>query len=241
MIRTWVLAFAIDVALPTIGYPEEWERDNDHHLIIAAQSMAIDRGTTGTPAGYGYDSDVASGAGIDVRALVPAGCSECMTHGLALGYTYSAGPTFGTLTDAAFRIHLVDAGYALRWELPCMRRRNRHVSLTGLLGVAWMYARPGSGDVAYGDAESMSARLPSVATLEHVALGWRLGASFDATFGGFLMGVGLDIRELYGIDTQASRTFMVSFVGRVGFDISWSRRHYPDPRESPNWALKQSR
>jgi hypothetical protein len=222
-------ALAAPARADALAYENPREREaQNRRLIVAANLGTIDRGTTGTLVGFGYDATVSTTAGADVRLVFPGPfCERCFSHGLATGYTYSAGPTFGALHDAAFRLHVFDLAYAARVEFPCMRREHRRVHLTGLVGAAGMYADAGLGDVSRDDANRLNDRVAASQQYDHGALGWRVGLSLDFTFDSMLVGVGVDLRELYGLGAPEARTILAGAVLRIGFDVMLPHRSEP--------------
>ena len=191
------------------------------HLTVTGQLGALDRSTTGTLVGYGYDASVTPSAGVNVQLLFPVEGCHCASHGLDLGFSYAAGPTFGAFHEAAFRHHLFDAAYAWRWDLPCLRRQNRRALLTARVGVAGTWADAGLGDVSRDDVSRANERMLAASRDDHFAVGWRLGGAMDFAFDDAVVGFGLDLRELYGVGTDLSRTFMLGANVRVGADFGF--------------------
>jgi hypothetical protein len=191
------------------------------HLELVPRVGVLTRADTGTVAAYGYDAGAAPAVGLDVHLLAPLGrCYSCMLHhGLALGLTYAAGPTLGAFHAAAYQQYVGDLGYAFRMELPCLRRQDRRVFLTGLLGVSAQWADAGEGDVTYGTSADANNRAGYAQRFDHFSLGWRLGGMLDMHLDNVVLGFGIDVRDLYGVATEVSRTFLLAASARVGFDL----------------------
>lgn len=54
---------------------------------------------------------------------------------------------------------------------------------------------------------------------DHVALGWHFGADLEVVFDKTLLGFGVDLRDLRGLDTDQARTFLLGANLRVGLDL----------------------
>ncbi len=213
---------AADPAVPEIAHLSlAWERPRpeQRHLVLAATLGALDHATTGTLPAYGYDRGTTLAVGLGARLTFPWPACRCLHHGIDASFTWSDGRALGATGESAWRRGIVDLGYAVRVELPCMRRGDRRVWVAGTAGASAMYADAGLGDVATGDAQALNDRVRASIHDDHWAVGYHLGASMEFTFAKALVGVGLDLRDLYGIDTDQARTFLVGINLRAGVDI----------------------
>ncbi len=194
--------------------------DPTHRLVIAAGLGVLDHATTGTIADYGYDRGSAPAVSLNARWLARIrGCSCAMGHGVDVQATMSRGPTFGLLHGAAYTQYLGDVAYAFRVELPCLRRGSRRIYTTGMAGMSVLVSDAGTGDLPFGNTTHWNERSLAASSYDRVALGWRLGGTFDVTWGHTLVGVGLDLRNLYAVSGDQARTLLLSASLRFGFDI----------------------
>jgi hypothetical protein len=115
-------------------------------LTLVTSFGALAHATTGTVARYGYDSATAPALGVSARLLFPMPGCRCLAHGVELNYQGASGPDFGLGHGAAFTQHIADASYAVRVELPCLRRGDRRWWVTGSLGLSMRIADAGTGD-----------------------------------------------------------------------------------------------
>ena len=69
------------------------------------------------------------------------------------------------------------------------------------------------------DGALLNERSGYAARYDHAAMGWRVGGAMDVTFGRMLVGVALDLRDLYGLDTELRRTTVMGASIRVGADF----------------------
>ena len=60
-----------------------------------------------------------------------------------------------------------------------------------------------------------------------MALGWRLGFDAEAHFRSFILGIGVDMRQLWGVDTELARTTTMGATLRIGFDAPIRRSPPP--------------
>ncbi len=189
------------------------------HLTVALTYGALEHGTTGTPAGYGYDRGTSMSLGVNARLVFPLQGCHCMTHGVDANVLWSDGTTLGVGGESAWVRGVVDLGYAFRVELPCLRRGTRRWWVTGTVGVSGQLADAGLGDVATGETAGVNERTAASQRYDHVALGWHAGASMEVVFDKALVGFGVDLRDLRGIDTDQARTFLLGVNLRAGFDL----------------------
>ncbi|MFO0627534.1 MAG: hypothetical protein U0325_18145 [Polyangiales bacterium] len=213
------IAAADPVETDHIRLAVEPERGPRPSLALVSSFGALSHATTGTVANYGYDTATAPSLGLSARLLFPMPGCRCLAHGVELGYQGASGPSFGLAHGAAYTQHLADASYAVRVELPCLRRGDRRWWVTGALGVSVRIADAGTGDRARDDGAAMNERGVYANRYDHAAMGWRLGGAMDVTFGRMLVGVALDLRDLYGIDTELRRTTMMGASLRFGADF----------------------
>lgn len=87
------------------------------------------------------------------------------------------------------------------------------------LGVSGSYAEAGMGRGA--DNTDIPARRQASQTLDHGALGWVLGGSFDLQLPPFVVGVRVDLRQHFAWEGPADRHFLPSAILRMGvaFDL----------------------
>lgn len=220
------------VALAVDRDEDDWsyERRRATWLEVNARAGVLSRAVTGTPVGYGHDAQGTPAFGADVRLLFHAfDCGSCaFHHGPALGFTWAPGPDFGTTDRYAWRHYVGDAAYAMRMEFPCMRGPGRRVFFTGLAGVSGAWADAGTGSADENDRARWNDRTQLADAGDHLALGWRLGANLDVHFRRLLVGVGFDLRQLYGVDTDHAQTMMLGAQLRLGFDAGFGGRRVAD-------------
>lgn len=166
---------------------------------------------------YGYARSPGPGAEAGLRMLF--GTNRYFRHGLTLRGTYQAGRRFGR-DGYGFRFGLADAGYTFRTNLPCMSDGKRQFYAGGTLGVTGGYADAGTGRGPMDVNEN--ARNSASTTLDHVALGWVLGGHIDVHYGPMLVGLSIDLRRLYGLETSADRHMVSSAMLRAGLAFDWA-------------------
>jgi hypothetical protein len=189
------------------------------HLTVAGTFGVLDQATTGTVPGYGYDHGAAMSLGLDARLVFPLQGCRCMTHGVDASVLWTRGAALGASGESAWERGIVDLGYAFRVELPCLRRGTRRWWVTGTVGVSGQLADAGLGDVPATETAGLNERTAASQRYDHVALGWHFGASMEVVFDKTLVGFGVDLRDLRGIDTEQARTFLLGANLRVGFDL----------------------
>jgi hypothetical protein len=189
------------------------------HFTLAATFGALDQGTTGTLAAYGYDHGTAMSLGVNARLVFPLQGCRCMTHGVDAGVLWTDGTTLGAGGQSAWTRGIVDLGYAFRVELPCMRSGTRRWWVTGTLGWSGQLADAGLGDVPAGETAGLNERTVASQRYDHLAMGWHLGASMEVVFDKALVGFGVDLRDLRGLDSDQARTFLLGANLRVGVDL----------------------
>ncbi|MAC25966.1 MAG: hypothetical protein CMN31_07355 [Sandaracinus sp.] len=177
----------------------------------------LGQSTSGTPLDdHGYDR--APGPVTDLQARLIFGRDRYVRHGLLLRGAYTAGRGFGR-QGYGFRFGIADLGYSMRALLPCMSSAARQVFLTGTLGLSGGWADAGTGRGPMGIDENE--RRLAADELDHAALGWLFGVEGSVHFGRFLVGASLDLRQHFGIDTEADRTFLAQAMLRVGGAFDW--------------------
>src|SRR5688572_1246548 len=100
-----------------------------------------------------------------------------------------------------------------------LKTGSRHVFGSGLLCMSGQWADAGLGDVGFSNTSALYERQQAAKQYDHFALGWRLGLAVDVHWSSLALGVGFDLRDLYGVNTDQSRTFMLSTNARIGFDL----------------------
>ena len=189
------------------------------HLTIAGTFGALEHGTTGTLAAYGYDRGAAMSLGLNARLVFPLQGCRCMTHGVDANVLWTDGAALGAGASSAWERGIIDLGYAFRVELPCMRSGTRRWWVTGTLGLSGQLADAGLGDVSASETAGLNERTAASARYDHLALGWHFGASMEVVFDKTLVGFGVDLRDLRGLDTDQARTFLLGANLRVGVDL----------------------
>ena len=91
--------------------------------------------------------------------------------------------------------------------------------MTGTVGVSGQIADAGLGDVAAAETAGLNERTLAGQRYDHVALGWHFGADLEVVFDKTLVGFGVDLRDLRGLDTDQARTFLLGANLRVGLDL----------------------
>ena len=189
------------------------------HLTLAATFGALDQATTGTLAAYGYDHGAAMSLGLNARLVFSLEGCRCMTHGVDANVLWTDGTTLGAGGGSAWERGIIDLGYAFRVELPCMRSGTCRWWVTGTLGLSGQLADAGLGDVSETETAGLNERTSASARYDHLSLGWHFGASMEVVFDKTLVGFGVDLRDLRGLDTDQARTFLLGANLRVGLDF----------------------
>lgn len=206
----------------TLLMPEQVARGPRWELTTGIGVLG--RATTGTVPSYGYDVGAALAARAGTRFFFEpfAHCNCLPRHGFDLGFLYAAGSTFGTLHDAAWRQHVVDAAYAMQIKLPCLSQGAREVTLTGMAGLTGQWADAGMGDVDRNDTREQNFRTSVSQSYDHFALGWRVGAALDLRIHGFIVGVEANFRDLFGIQTAHARSTLMEAGLRIGYQFQFA-------------------
>ncbi|MDQ3031461.1 MAG: hypothetical protein M3Y87_03520 [Myxococcota bacterium] len=216
-----VLTIVAAIAALTVSSLARADDPGDRALLEASVGIGVaDRSSTGIGdplLGMGYDQSFGPLASLDVRLFVADGDYAYVRHGPVLRAAHHAGPSMGTWTGHAFRATSFDLGYAGRVEFRCMRSDEMRVHLGGFVGITGLHADAGRGDVERANTDG--ATIEAARTLDHAALGGVLGVNLDLHFGAFLVGVGVDLHQWFGIDTRVARDLMLAAQLRVGVDL----------------------
>jgi hypothetical protein len=189
-------------------------------LELALDLGVMDRGSSGVGSpllGYGYDHDGGLFAAASVRLYFHDDDMFWLRHGIGVRFAHHAGDDFG-LGDTGFFFEQIDVGYVVRTEFPCMSQGDRHVYLSGILGVTTVVA-----DASTGNRPSdgnWNARTVAASELDHVGVGGLLGVALDVHFGAAFAGVYFDVREQLAVTPgPISRDFSIAAALRGGVDI----------------------
>ena len=168
--------------------------------------------------GYGYDHE--PGPVADGKLRLIFGHHRYFRHGVTFRGGYNAGRQFGR-NGYGFAHSFGEVGYTIRTLFPCMSNEDRKVYGGATLGFTGAFADAGVGRGAMGDDENI--RRTAATELDHRAWGWVLGGEIMVHYKAFLIGLDVDMRRLYGVETVADRTMLASAVLRVGMAFDWSR------------------
>ena len=163
--------------------------------------------------GYGYDRDPGPAADAALRLLF--GQNQYFRHGVTMRAVYFAGRQFGA-NGHGFRFGLADLTYTVRTLLPCISQRDGvRFYAAGSIGVTggWVDAGSGRGPM---NADYV-VRQNAAERLDHATLGWTAGATGEMHYGKLLVGVSIDLRRLWGIDTSVGSSWVRSMSLRVGY------------------------
>ncbi|MFK7998534.1 MAG: hypothetical protein AB8H86_03015 [Polyangiales bacterium] len=163
--------------------------------------------------GYGYDRDPGPAADVALRLLF--GRNQYFRHGVTMRGVYFAGRQFGA-NGHGFRFGLADLTYTVRTLLPCMSSQDGvRFYAAASLGITggWVDAGSGRGPM---NADYL-VRQDAAANLDHATLGWTAGATGEMHYGKLLVGVSIDLRRLWGIDTDVGSSWVRSMSLRVGY------------------------
>lgn len=168
--------------------------------------------------GYGYDHE--PGPVADGKLRLIFGHHRFFRHGMTFRGGFNSGRQFGR-NGYGFRHSFGEVGYTIRSLFPCMSNDDTKIYGGATLGFTGAFADAGVGRGAMGDDENV--RRMASEDLDHRAWGWVLGGEIQIQHHSFLIGLDIDMRRLYGIDTVAERTMLGSAVLRVGMAFDWSR------------------
>lgn len=207
-----------------LGASTAFADDDLVDMEVAVPIAIADRATTGTDDelhGYGYDDQTGLMSGLEMR-LYTSGMNRYLRLGVIAGAQHHAGPAFGLAGGHAFRTTLFDAGITARTVFPCMSSDEVRWHLSGLLAMSGMYADAGTGVGAQPNGPDEDARAAAARELDHAGLGWRLAVDLSIHFDHFLVGLGMGVRQMFGIDTVASRTWVADIGLRLGGRIDFT-------------------
>ncbi|MGE3633776.1 MAG: hypothetical protein AB7P00_27995 [Sandaracinaceae bacterium] len=185
---------------------------------IAERSTA---GTGAAPDGYGYARETGLLAGGEVR-LHLAPMNRYFRLGVVAGAQHMAGPFFGLDGGYAMRTTLMDAGLAARTVLPCMSNDTVRWHVGGVLALTGMVADAGLGVGGTENGPDLAERRAAADALDHGGIGWRLAFDLTLHVESFLVGLALGVRQYFGIDTIADRTWLMDFGLRIGGRIDFT-------------------
>lgn len=225
MITRTTLLLALALAVPSIA-PSIAEAQDVETLEMPAREHALleltlgagiaDRSSTGIGdplLHMGYDQSFGPMGSATMRLFVEDDDWAYVRHGMMARVGYTAGPTLG-VEGAAFRDTTIDLGYAGRAAFPCMRRGDFSVHLGGYLAITGLIADADRGDVWRPDMANQT--LEASRRLDHGGLGGALGLDLDAHVSSFVIGLGVDLHQWFGIDTVVARDLMLSAELRIG-------------------------
>ena len=194
-----------------------------HDLELTVPVALMDRSAAmpGTIGGYGYESETGLASGLETRLFFGDRGDDVFHLGVMLGAQHHAGPLFGLVDGHAFRTTVIDAGLTARVLFPCMSRGDVKWRLGGVLALVGAHSDAGTGVGGEDEGPDANARTAASATLDHGGLGWRLAFDLSWHIESFVAGVGLGVRQYFGIDTPVSRVWMMDLGLRIGarFDL----------------------
>ncbi len=194
-----------------------------HDLELTLPIGVVDRSTAGAldaPAGYGYDNTSGTLAGLEGRLFF--GQRDDYFHlGVMMGAQQQAGALLGLVDGYAFRTTVMEAGLTARVLFPCMSRGDVKWRLGGVLALVGVHSDAGMGVGGRDNGPDFEERAAASAALDHAGLGWRLAFDLSWHVGPFLAGIGLGVRQYFGIDSPISRVWMMDAGLRIGarFDL----------------------
>ncbi|MCA9609752.1 MAG: hypothetical protein KC619_29340 [Myxococcales bacterium] len=192
-------------------------------LELTVPIAVADRSATGTGsdlAGYGYDDQTGLLAGGELR-LYTRGFNRYMRIGIIGGAQHHAGPMLGWVDGYAFRTTVVDAGVAVRTVFPCMSDASTRWHLSGVLAMTGVHADAGEGVGGVPNGDRQTERSEAARRLDHAGLGWRLGVDLSVHVSNFIVGLGLGVRQYFGIDAPVSRGWIMDVGLRIGGRIDF--------------------
>ena len=183
-----------------------------------------DRSATGTGdglSGYGYDDQTGLMVGAEMR-LFTEGFNRFLRIGLVAGAQQHAGPLLGLDRGYAFRTTVIDAGLAVRTVFPCMSDEATRWHLSAVLGMSGVHADAGEGVDGEVNGDRHTERVAAADRLDHAGLGWRLAVDLSVHLSNFIVGLGLGVRQYFGIDTPVSRGWLMDVGLRLGGRIDFT-------------------
>ena len=185
-------------------------------IAIVDRSAAI---AGATPAEGGYTSESGMLAGLEARLYLRM--NRYFQVGPAVGAAHQAGPFFGA-GGHAFRTTLMDLGVTARALLPCMSEGDRRVHIGAVLGVTGAHADAGEGSGGL-TTSTENERQAAATALDHAGVGWRLALDFSVHMANFVAGLGLGVRQYFGVDSPVERGLVMDLGLRLGGRIDLDR------------------
>lgn len=192
-------------------------------LELTVPVAIADRSATGTGddvAGYGYDAQTGLLTGGELR-LYTEGFNRYLRLGAVVGAQHHAGPALGLADGYAFRTTIVDAGVALRTIFPCMSDRSTRWHLAAVVGMSGIHADAGEGVGGDPNGDRYAERRDAAERLDHAGLGWRLALDLSVHLESFIVGLGLGVRQYFGIDAPVARGLIMDVGLRIGGRIDF--------------------
>lgn len=192
-------------------------------LELTVPIAVADRSATGTGdalAGYGYDDQTGLLTGGELR-LYTRGFGRYLRVGVMGGAQHHAGPLLGLVDGHAFRTTLVDAGIAVRTLFPCMSDASTRWHLSAALAMTGVHADAGEGVGGVPNGDWAAERAEASRRLDHAGLGWRLAVDLSVHLSNFVVGLGLGVRQYFGIDAPVSRGWIMDAGLRIGGRIDF--------------------
>ncbi|MCB9591277.1 MAG: hypothetical protein H6719_00985 [Sandaracinaceae bacterium] len=213
----------------TLASPAMADDDGLVDLELTIPVGIADRSATGTGddlAGFGYDDQTGLMTGAELR-LYSTGFNRYARVGVVAGAQHHAGPLLGAVDGYAFRTTVVDAGIGVRTLFPCMSDASTRWHLSGVLGLSGIYADAGEGVGGTPNGPRYAERVAASRRLDHGGLGWRLAVDLSVHLESFIIGLGVGVRQYFGIDAAVSRGWLMDVGLRIG-----GRIDFMDPRNS---------
>jgi len=192
-------------------------------LELTVPVAIADRSATGSGedlAGYGYDAQTGLLTGGELR-LYTEGFNRYLRLGVVAGAQHHAGPALGLADGYAFRTTIVDAGVAFRTIFPCMSDRSTRWHLAAVLGMTGVHADAGEGVGGEPNGDRHAERRAASERLDHAGLGWRLALDLSVHIENLIVGVGLGVRQYFGIDSPVARGLIMDAGLRIGGRIDF--------------------
>jgi len=193
-------------------------------LELTVPVSLADRSITGTGAdleGFGYDDQSGLLTGVEAR-LYTRGFNRFLRVGVVAGAQHHAGPALGLVGGYALRTTVIDAGVAVRTVFPCMSDDETRWHLSAVLGLSGVHADAGEGVGGEPNGPRIAERLAASRRLDHAGLGWRLGVDLSIHLSSFIVGIGLGVRQYFGIDAPVSRGWLMDLGLRLGGRIDFT-------------------
>lgn len=180
---------------------------------------------------HGYAREPGPGADVAFRFLF--GSNRYFRHGFTARGVFFAGRGFGR-DGHAFRLGLADLTYTVRTLMPCISSRDGvRFYGSGSLGVTGGYADAGTGRGPMND--DIVARETAARELDHGLLGFVLGGTAEMHYGKLLVGISVDLRRLWGLDSPVRDSWVRSGTLRVGY--RWDATDAPENPPEPSHGV----